>query len=115
MCVNSHSSIVLCENWQRQVLLALDVTCRIRAMSGPGPACSALVSEDMRFMVKDAAFQKAPIQSDTQSRLRLKCLQYVFLVLTVEKFYSLQILFQRAEKRKVQEMLVVTTKVDGSN
>ena len=109
MCVNSHTSIVLCENWQRQVLLALDVTCGTRTPSGPGPACSALVSEGVRFMVKDAAFQKAPIQSVTQSKLRLKCLQYVLLVLTVEKFYSLQILFQRAAKRKVQEMLVVRT------
>lgn len=76
--------------------------------SGPGPTCSALVNEDVRFMVKDAAFQKAPIQSDTQSRLRLKFIQYVLLVWTVEKFYSLQILFQRAAKRKDCEMLVIT-------
>ena len=77
--------------------------------SGPGPVCSALVSEDVRFTVKDAAFQKGPIQSDTQSRLGLKCLQYVFLASTVEKFHSLQILFQRAATRKDYEILQVTT------
>ena len=75
--------------------------------SGPGPTCSVLVSENVRFM-EDAAFQKAPIQSDIQSRLRLKFIQYVLLVWTVEKFYSLQILFQRAAKRKDCEMLVIT-------